>query len=351
MKSYKVVEFGQPLQKVEENNPTPKGSEVLVRVTAAGVCHSDVHLWEGFFDMGGGNKYSTAKTMNPPRTMGHEIVGEVVAVGPEAKGAKPGDKAVVYPWIGCGKCWYCQHGTENLCPAGHALGVNEDGGFADHVLVPHPRYLYPYGNLPVELACLYACSGITAFGAVKKAAGHDAGKPILVIGAGGVGLMGVRFAKSVLGHEPIVADIDDNKRKLALDNGAAAVVDPRDKDAARKTIQDLTGGTGVAAAIDFVGAEATAQFGWRALGRGGRLIVVGLFGGTFTMPMPMFAFTGNQIMGSVTGTPAEMKEMMDLVTAGKVTPVPIIKRKLDEADATLQELRRGLIMGRAVLVP
>ena len=158
MKSYKVVEFGQPLQKVEAPNPSPKGTEVLVRITAAGVCHSDVHLWEGFFDMGGGNKYSTAKTMNPPRTMGHEIVGEVVALGPDAKGAKVGDKAVVYPWIGCGKCWYCEKGTENLCPTPHALGVNEDGGYADHVLVPHAKYLYPYGNLPVELACLYSLS-------------------------------------------------------------------------------------------------------------------------------------------------------------------------------------------------
>ena len=175
MKSYKVVEFGKPMQKVEEPTPTPKGTEVVVRITAAGVCHSDVHLWEGYFDMGGGNKYSTAKTMNPPRIMGHEIVGVVEALGPDAKGAKVGDKAVVYPWIGCGKCWYCDHGTENLCPTPRALGVNNDGGYADHVLVPHAKYLYPYGNLPEELACLYACSGITAFGAVKKAVGHDGG--------------------------------------------------------------------------------------------------------------------------------------------------------------------------------
>jgi len=350
MKSYKVVEFGKPMQKVQEPTPKPQGSEVLVRITAAGVCHSDVHLWEGFFDMGGGNKYSTAKTMNPPRIMGHEIVGVVEALGPDAKGAKVGDKAVVYPWIGCGKCWYCQHGTENLCPTPRALGVNNDGGYADHVLVPDAKYLYPYGNLPEALACLYACSGITAFGAVKKALNHDAGKPILVIGAGGVGLMGVRFAKAVLGREPIVADIDENKRKLALQNGASAAIDPREKEA-RKQVMDLTGGTGVAAAIDFVGAEASAQFGWRALGRGGRLIIVGLFGGAFSTPLPMFPFTGNTIMGSVTGTPAEMKEMMDLVIAGKAAPVPIVKRKLDEADTTLQELRKGLIMGRAVLVP
>src|SRR4029078_10281806 len=181
--------------------------------------------------MGGGNKVSTQKTMNPPRTMGHEIVGEVVALGPDAKGAKVGDKAVVYPWIGCRKCWYCERGTESLCPTPHALGVNEDGGYADHVLVPHAKYLYPYGNLPVELACLYACSGITAFGAVKKAVGHDAGKTMLgiraggaapesarlVLGGGGLGVRGVRFARGVRGREPIVADIDENKRKLALE--------------------------------------------------------------------------------------------------------------------------------------
>ena len=271
MKSYKVVEFGQPLQKVEEGNPAPQGAEVLVKVTAAGVCHSDVHLWEGFFDMGGGNKVSTQKTMNPPRTMGHEIVGEVVALGPDAKGAKVGDKAVVYPWIGCGTCWYCTNGREHLCAAPRALGVNKDGGYADHVLVPDAKYLYPYGNIPTDLACLYACSGITAFSAVKKTVGEDGGKPILVIGAGGVGLMGVKFAQSVLGRAPIVADIDEGKRKLALDNGAIAAIDPRDKDA-RKKVFELTDGTGVGAAIDFVGADSTAQFGVKALARGGHRV-------------------------------------------------------------------------------
>src|SRR5258708_22430308 len=139
--------------------------------------------------------------------------------------------------------------------------------------------------------------------------------------------MGLRFAKSVLGREPIVADIDEAKRQLALENGAVAAVDPRDKEA-RKQVMELTGGTGVGAAIDFVGAEASSQFGVRALGRGGQLIVVGLFGGTFSMPLPMFAFTPRQIMGSVTGSPAEIKEMMDLVASGEVTAVPVVQPPL-----------------------
>src|SRR5260370_30127244 len=149
---------------------------------------------------------------------------------------------------------------EHRCPTPRALGVSNDGCYADHVLVPHAKYLYPYGDLPVELACLYACSGITAFGAVKKAVGHDGGKPILVIGAGGVGLMGVRFAKSVLGREPIVADIDEGKRKLALENGAIAAIDPRDQDAPKKG-QELTGGTGGLAAIRFFIAKPSAPVG------------------------------------------------------------------------------------------
>jgi D-arabinose 1-dehydrogenase-like Zn-dependent alcohol dehydrogenase len=350
MKSYKVIEFGQPLQRVEEPDPVPQGTQVLVRITAAGVCHSDVHLWEGYFDMGGGNKYSTAKTINPPRVLGHEIVGEVVAAGPDAKDVKVGQKSVVYPWIGCGKCAYCGSGSEHLCAQPQALGISKDGGFADRCLVPHPKYLFDYGSVPTELACLYACSGITAYSAVKKAQGNDMGKPVLVIGAGGVGLMGVQFALGVLGRQPIVADIDPKKRELALQQGASAAIDPKDPDA-RKKVFELTGGTGVGAALDFVGGEASAQFGFRALARGGRLVIVGLFGGTLSVPLPMFAFTGCQFIGSVTGSPAEMAEMMALVRAGKVAPVPVIRRGLDDADAALQDLRKGLVMGRAVLVP
>jgi len=348
MKSYKVIEFGQPLQRVDAPNPTPQGSEVLVKITASGVCHSDVHLWEGYFDLGGGKKAPT-KGVAPPKALGHEIVGEVVALGPNASGAKVGDKRIVYPWIGCGNCWLCKAGDEHMCATPQTIGINKDGGFADHVLVPHPKYLFAYDNVPTELACTYACSGITAFSAVKKVQGKEGGKPILVMGAGGVGLMGVKFAKTILGQAPIVADIDDRKLELAKQAGASAVLNPKNPDA-RKELATLSGG-GVAACIDFVGAEASAAFGFNALRTGGKLVIVGLFGGTFSQPVAMFPLTSRTVQGSMVGSPAEMAEMMKIVSAGKVEPVPLVKRSLDEADAALQDLRKGLILGRAILIP
>jgi D-arabinose 1-dehydrogenase-like Zn-dependent alcohol dehydrogenase len=348
MKSFKVIEFGQPLQKVEAPNPVPQGTEVLVRITASGVCHSDVHLWEGFFDMGGGKKLPT-RGVAPPKTLGHEMVGVVEAIGPDAKGVKVGEARVVYPWIGCGKCWLCQAGNEHLCAAPQVLGINRDGGFADHVLVPHPRYLFDYQGVPTELACTYACSGITAFSAIKKVEHHDGGAPILIVGAGGVGMMGVQFAKALLGRAPIVADIDDRKLALAKEAGAAATVNSKSPDAG-KELRALTGG-GVMAAVDFVGAESSAAFGFNALRTGGKLVIVGLFGGSFTQPVAMFPMTSRTVQGSMVGSPAEMEQMMGLARAGKIDKVPLVQRKLDDADAALQDLRKGLIMGRAVLIP
>ena len=255
MKSYKVVEFGQPLQKVEEANPAPQGTEVLVRVTAAGVCHSEAPL--------GRHLDLAAATIRPkdhgaPRPWGRDR-REVVAVVLSSTGTNVVDRPV-YPWI-VGNCWYANRAATS-CPTSRALG-SHDGGYATNPL-PHAKYPIPTA---ISVRARRLMCSITAFGAVKKAVGHDAGKPILVIGAGGVGLMGVRFAKSVLGREPIVADIDENKRKLALENGACAALDPRDKEA-RKQIMELTGGTGVGAAST-CRAEAFANSACRALGRGG----------------------------------------------------------------------------------
>jgi len=349
MKSYQVTGYGEALEARDLTTPEPQGGEVLVKIAACGVCHSDVHLWEGYFDLGEGQKLHLGKvSAMVPFTPGHEIIGHVTAVGPDAKGVSVGDKRVVYPWIGCGACSVCQSGNENLCARGRNLGVHVDGGFSDHVIVPDAKYLFDMGSVDDALACTYACSGITAFGAIKKAAHLSKDDPLMVIGAGGVGLMGVRFVKAVLGISPIVVDIDENRRAAAMDAGASQAIDPNDKDAIRAFMK-ATGGA--AAAIDFVGAEQTAQTGLKVLRTGGKLVIVGLFGGQLKTPLPMIPMRALTIEGSYVGTPAEMAEMVELVRTGVIPPIPVETRDMSRASETLDDLKSGRVVGRAVLTP
>ena len=203
MVSWQVQEFGKPLVQAIRAVPAPGPDEVVLRVGSCGVCHSDIHLHDGFFDRGHGGKIDASRLVQPPRTLGHEIAGTVVAVGENVSGVRPGDRRVVYPWIGCGHCTLCASGNEHLCNAPRVLGVNRDGGYATHVVVPHERYLLEHGALPQEQACTYACSGLTAYSALRKLRGIGAGDPLLVIGAGGVGLSGIRLAHRLLPGEPI----------------------------------------------------------------------------------------------------------------------------------------------------
>ncbi|HYH22604.1 MAG TPA: alcohol dehydrogenase [Azospirillum sp.] len=348
MRSFKVTAFGQPLEEVVAPLPEPKGAEVLVRVSACGVCHSDLHLWDGHFDLGGGQKMDLSKGLALPRTLGHEIVGTVVAVGPEATEARVGDRRVVYPWIGCGACALCAAGNEQLCSRPRGLGTSLDGGFADHVLVPHERYLIDFDGLREELACTYACSGLTAYSAVKKAGAVTERSPLLIIGAGGVGLAAVRLAHALTGAAPIVAEIDRGKWDAARAAGAGEVMDPSDPDA-RKALLKATGG--VAAAIDFVGAPASFEFGLAALRKGGTLIVVGLFGGATTLSLPLLPLRAVGIVGSYVGTLAEMRELVDLAKAGQVQEIPVQTRSLDGVQQALDDLKGGRVVGRAVIKP
>ena len=141
MVSWQVESFGKPLARALREVPQLAGTEVLLQIGSCGVCHSDVHLHDGYFDLGGGNKLEMARAVQPPRTLGHEIAGTVVAFGPEAQDVHVGQRRIAFPWIGCGTCSLCAAGKEHLCPAGRNLGVARDGGFATHVVVPHPRYL------------------------------------------------------------------------------------------------------------------------------------------------------------------------------------------------------------------
>ena len=207
MRSQAVVEHGAPLEEIVREAPAPEGTEVLLKVRFCGVCHSDVHLHDGYFDLGGGKTLDITGSHSLPFTLGHEIEGEVVALGPDAgsgaEGAAPGERRVVFPWIGCGDCPVCARGEEHLCNKPRALGINVDGGYSDHVLVPHPRYLLDTEGVPEGLAATYMCSGLTAYSALRKAGPLGAGEHLVIVGLGGVGMMGLQFARFAFGPETL----------------------------------------------------------------------------------------------------------------------------------------------------
>jgi alcohol dehydrogenase, propanol-preferring len=351
MLSYEVVEFGEPLAAAERPNPAPQGTEVLLRTLATGVCHSDLHIWDGYYELGGGKRFALKERgLVPPITLGHEIAGEVVAVGPEAEGARPGDRRVIYPWIGCGTCAVCQRGDEHLCNRPRSLGIYRPGGFADHVMVPHARYLLPLGRLTPAEAAPFACSGLTAFSALGRVgAAVYQSEPILVIGAGGLGLMSLQLLKALGGKGAIVADIDPKKRQAALDAGALAAIDAGAADAVKQAMAAAK--PAPAAAIDFVGSSASARLGIDAVVRGGKYVIVGLFGGDITLSLPFLPIRALTIQGSFVGSPAEFRALLALVEKGAVGSVPLTERPLGDAEAALRDLKAGRIVGRAVLTP
>ena len=355
MRSFQVTDFNAPLQEVEQPTPQPSGTQVLVRVRAAGVCHSDLHIWEGGYDLGHGRKPLSLKDrgVSLPRTMGHETVGEVLAFGPDVTAVdkgdlKIGDVALVYPWLGCGKCEVCLAGEENMCLKPYSLGVHCDGGYADHMIVPNPKYLLNLKGLDPVTAAPYACSGVTTYSALKKVEA-DLNTPIVIFGAGGLGLMALSLLQAMGGRGAIVVDIDARKREAAEKAGALATVDGGAPDALEQLAQKAGGP--IRAVIDLVGNAKTTQLGFDCLTKGGKLVIVGLFGGGATFALPLIPIKAITIQGSYVGNLRETQELLDLVRARKVAPIPVTPMPLAKANEALVDLQKGRLVGRAVLTP
>jgi D-arabinose 1-dehydrogenase-like Zn-dependent alcohol dehydrogenase len=342
-----LLSYGSPLTETTASMPEPTGSEVLLRVSSCGVCHSDLHLQDGFFDLGDGKHLDIAAGRKLPFTLGHEISGHVESAGPEAGDIDRNTFYVAYPWCGCGDCERCRTGEEHLCDAPRQLGINVDGGYASHVLVPHPRYLIEARGVDARLAGSYMCSGLTAYSAIRKAERYlkDQGA-LMIVGLGGVGMMGLEIARALTPARKYAADVVAAKCQTALTLGAEAAFDPSAADA-RKTVLKQAGPISVA--IDFVGSEASLNFAQSIVGKGGAVIIVGLMGGRFTLPVPMFPLRELTLSGSYVGSLAEARELMALVRAGRIRPIPVDERPLSEANAALTDLRAGSVTGRVVL--
>ncbi len=358
MKSAKIMAPNEPLEVSESETPKPQGNQVLLKVKSEGVCHSDLHLWEGGYDLGDGQFLKvTDRGVKYPVTPGHEIVGTVEELGDSVTGVSKGDDVLVFPWMGCGECPACKVGNENLCDTPKSMGLFQNGGYSDYVLVPNFKYLAKLDGVDPDSATSLACSGLTAYNSVKKANANSPGF-LVIVGAGGLGLMAIQIAKAITKAKIICIDNDDKKFETAKKMGADFVVNtsvtgsiasgtgsPVDK------IISICNGNGADSVIDFVNAPQTVKVGLGVLRKRGNLVLVGLFGGSFELSLVTVPLKSITIQGAYTGNYNDMVELLDLARKGVINPVISKRYTLDEANTALEDLKARKIIGRAVINP
>jgi D-arabinose 1-dehydrogenase-like Zn-dependent alcohol dehydrogenase len=350
MKSLRVEEHGKPLVAAETEMPELQGAEVLLKVKAAGICHTDLHLWEGGYDLGGGNRLNVAdRGIDLPMTMGHEVAGTVVDVGPEGDKSVIGKDCVAYPWLGCGECSTCTRGQENLCLKPRSLGVFTPGGYAEYTVLPDAKYCIEHEGIPADQAALLACSGVTTYSAIRKFGDVLKDEPLVILGAGGLGLMALSLVQALGFKGAIMVDIDSKKLEAAVEAGALHVVDSSADDAAQQIIE-LTGG-GAQAVLDLVGAEPTINLAIASVARAAQIVVCGLYGGELRVALPFVPMRPLNIRGSWVGNLAELKELIALVQEKGIAPVPVTECSLYHANDALMDLKDGKLVGRAILKP
>ncbi len=350
MKSARIVHTNEPLLLVELTDPKPKYDQVLVKVRSAGVCHSDLHLWEGGYVGPGGSFMKVEdRGVEFPLTPGHEVSGTVEEIGEAVTGYKKGDQVLVYPWIGEGLCPACRAGEEHLCDSPRTLGIYRDGGYSEFILVPSYKYLIKIDGLDMESSTSLACSGLTAFTAVKRTY-VQSGDTMVIIGAGGLGLMAVQLAKALTNSKVVIVDVNDNKLTEAKKLGADEVVNSSSADPS-KAIKDMTAGLGGEAVIDFVNNAKTAPASINMLKKRGRLVMVGLFGGSLDLNLALIPLRSYTLGGAYTGKLADLVELVALAKIGKIRSVVSKRFALDQVNEALENLRAGKIVGRAVLNP
>ena len=335
------------LNQVDISEPT--GTQVLVKVISTGVCHSDLHLWEGGYDTGDGFMKVTDRGVKFPVVPGHEIVGKVSEIGDSVTEIKVGDDVLVYPCIGCGICPTCEKGDTNLCEAPKSLGVFQDGGYAEYSMIPDYKFLIKISGIDLEGAASLSCSGLTAYTAVKKAISNSP-ENILIVGAGGLGLMGVQISKALSNAKIICADLDDQKLKKAQEMGAHHVINTKDPEAS-KNILSICNEKGADSIIDFVNAPPTVKLDLSVIRKRGNIILVGLFGGAVDLPLVSIPLKAITIQGAYTGNYNDLVELVDLAKKGIVKPIVSKRYVLDEANNALEDLRNRKVIGRAIITP
>lgn len=292
---------------------------------------------------------TTDRGVKYPLTPGHEIAGIVDTMGEDVEGFAKNDKVLVFPWIGEGLCPACRVGEENLCDKPRSLGVYNDGGYAEYVLVPNYKYLAKIGDLDTDISAPLSCSALTAYSAVKNTAIKPSDN-VVIVGAGGLGLMAIQLAKAVTGAKIISMDVNDDKLQVAKQSGADLVINSKKEDAV-KTVMELTGNLGADAVIDFVNATNTVEIDMQILRRRARVVLVGLFGGALQLNLVTMPTRAYKLIGSYTGSMTDMIELISLTNRGVIKPLVSNRFKLNQATEALSMLKQGKIIGRGIINP
>jgi propanol-preferring alcohol dehydrogenase len=338
-------EAGGPLEFAKVTRPRPLPEELLVRVEACGVCHSDLHVARGDWP-------EVAGAMSYPAILGHEVVGRVVEAGAAVKGYRGGERVGVgWLYSTCGRCELCREGAENICLKRQVTGIAAPGGFAEFIRVRAATAVPVPDSLPAEQAAPLFCAGLTVFHALRNAGllsqakieGSAAGQRVAVIGLGGLGLLAVQLAR-LAGAEVCAVDVSDLKLALARSLGAAQTVDARSPDA----LQQIRGSSRPHLAVVTAPAKSAYDLAFRALRRRGTLAVVGLPKEDLTFFADDLAVSECRIIGSAVGTRAEMREVLELAAAGKLRCETQVCRP-EEINNVIARMERGEIAGRAVL--
>ncbi|HDI42713.1 MAG TPA: alcohol dehydrogenase [Candidatus Bathyarchaeota archaeon] len=333
VKAAQLYEVGKDLRIVDVPVPEVGPGDVLVRIRASGLCHSDIHYRDGVSPVG-----------RLPIILGHEIAGVVERVGAEVDGVKPGDRVCIHYQLSCGDCIYCTTGREYLCDRGAMIGKHVDGGFAEYISVPARNVLKIPEGIPFEQAAIIGCAVSTPFHALRIADLRP-GEAVAVYGVGGIGIHAVQLASKVFNASPVIAiDLVEEKLQLARRLGAdetinAGEVDPVD------AISEITDGRMVDVAVEAVGLAKTAEQTVRSVGKAGRSVFIGIGGETIKIqPYTQLITKEAKILGSSDHTKQEMQTILKLVKAGKIDLTHSITHwiHLEEINEAMQTLRKNI---------
>lgn len=344
MRAFQLTEPGQAEVR-DVDDPEPRAGEVLVMVTGAGVCHSDLHIL-----------HATESLFPTPMTIGHEVAGTIAAIGNGVEGWEVGTPVLVYVSWGCGRCKHCAVGAENYCemyPRGTTPGpgLGADGGMAEFVAVPN-RHVVPLGDLDPVKAAPLTDAGLTPYHAISLSRSRlEATSTVVVIGLGGLGHMGLQILRATSGATIIALDSDERRLQQATELGADRTLVSDANSAAE--IMRMTGGVGADVVFDFVGVTPTLTTALASIGNRAQITVVGLGAGEIPFrPEPMGTYIpwGTTITKPYGGTRRDLQEVVALAQKGLIE-AHVERFELGEAMQTLDKLERGEIAGRAVLVP